>query len=580
MAEGQLEPAEPAPDGVDLRPGLLAACLVLCIYGGIALSVDFPRAALRHPERRGDLLHDGAQPRPGRRPRLPPRGPGRVWREFPCGPAGVFLKKGSGLDVRVTAPAVSARRVGRPDPDPRGSSTASRSSTRCSRRRSSRSFGTNGFLLFHASCWRLVTLGGVPVPERAVVAARSRCCSAVGVPHGVGGADVLRLDHAGAVQPRVCAPRRTSAGSTRRSPPDDASRGGCGWLLAPRPDAGGRAPARPGDVLEAVEPLLIVPLLALAAWRRQWRAAVVVGVVFGGRRWRCSRRNSAITGDWNFQGGDRRTFYGAFPFQTPDAAGTVGPDRATNRVLTEIIFDPEVFWTVLAHNLGVLRRRAATRASCRTSSRPSSRWRPFLLARRPAGAWQWLVLGAGARGDPAAARLDPLHLHRRRRRVGNRYFMNTYGVFLFLLPPIESVALAPWSRGSSARSSRRRSRSTRSSRRSTRPSTRSTARCAAAGRADAGQRPADQHAAARVRVPVRGAATVPDLLPRRQRVPARGETASGCRGARRPSSWSRPSSASRHCPAHAERRARREPVTVRSPADSGRSTLAPGEGTV
>ena len=58
------------------RPGAVLALVLLCVYGGLALSVDFPRAAIGYPERRGDLLHDGAQPRARRRPDLPPRGSG------------------------------------------------------------------------------------------------------------------------------------------------------------------------------------------------------------------------------------------------------------------------------------------------------------------------------------------------------------------------------------------------------------------------------------------------------------------------------------------------------------------------
>ena len=77
----------------DATAGLIAAALVLCLYGGIALSVDFPRAAfgIQSDEatyymmghslaQDGDLAY--------RREDL-----ARVWREFPSGPSGVFLKK-------------------------------------------------------------------------------------------------------------------------------------------------------------------------------------------------------------------------------------------------------------------------------------------------------------------------------------------------------------------------------------------------------------------------------------------------------------------------------------------------------
>ena len=88
-----------------LRPGLVLAGIFFCIYGTLALAVDFPRAAYAfHSDeatyymmghslvedfdleyRRADLV--------------------RVWKEFPGGPAGVFLKHGRTLS-------------GNPDPDP------------------------------------------------------------------------------------------------------------------------------------------------------------------------------------------------------------------------------------------------------------------------------------------------------------------------------------------------------------------------------------------------------------------------------------------------------------------------------
>ncbi|MGH9374353.1 MAG: hypothetical protein ACRD15_22785, partial [Vicinamibacterales bacterium] len=79
------------------RPGLLLAAVLLCVYGGLAVAVDFPRAAIGIQSdeatyymmghslaedgdltyRRGDLV--------------------RVWEEFSSGPTGVFLKKGSDI---------------------------------------------------------------------------------------------------------------------------------------------------------------------------------------------------------------------------------------------------------------------------------------------------------------------------------------------------------------------------------------------------------------------------------------------------------------------------------------------------
>ena len=87
-------PGAPAPARRNFMPGAALALALLVLYGGLALSVDFPRAAIGIQSDEatyymmgyslaldGDLTY--------RREDLM-----RVWREFPSGPTGVFLKKG------------------------------------------------------------------------------------------------------------------------------------------------------------------------------------------------------------------------------------------------------------------------------------------------------------------------------------------------------------------------------------------------------------------------------------------------------------------------------------------------------
>ena len=81
-----------------MLPGILLTAVLLCVYGGVALTVDFPRAAIgiqsdeatyymmgHSLAQDGDLTY--------RREDLV-----RVWREFPSGPTGVFLKKGRTIE--------------------------------------------------------------------------------------------------------------------------------------------------------------------------------------------------------------------------------------------------------------------------------------------------------------------------------------------------------------------------------------------------------------------------------------------------------------------------------------------------
>ena len=85
-------------------------------------------------------------------------------------------------------------------------------------------------------------------------------------------------------------------------------------------------------------------MLLWLAWHRRWRATFRNGLLFGLIVAGLFVVNIAISGDWNFQGGDRRTFYGGYPFQAPGTGFDVGLDRTTNRVLTDVIFGPD-FWT-------------------------------------------------------------------------------------------------------------------------------------------------------------------------------------------------------------------------------------------
>ena len=110
------------PAGRALAPGLMLVTALLCIYGGLALTVDFPRAAMGIQSDEAtyymmghSLAEDGDLTY--RREDLV-----RVWREFPAGPSGLFLKKGR--DILEAGPMLRPPFVWmrtQPDPDRRGS---------------------------------------------------------------------------------------------------------------------------------------------------------------------------------------------------------------------------------------------------------------------------------------------------------------------------------------------------------------------------------------------------------------------------------------------------------------------------
>src|SRR5204863_4085372 len=64
---------------------------------------------------------------------------------------------------------------------------------------------------------------------------------------------------------------------------------------------------------------LIVPLVALAWSRRQFGHGVIVGAVWAASVGALFGVNALTSGDFNYQGGDRKIFYSRFPFDAPDA---------------------------------------------------------------------------------------------------------------------------------------------------------------------------------------------------------------------------------------------------------------------
>jgi hypothetical protein len=195
--------------------------------------------------------------------------------------------------------------------------------------------------------------------------------------------------------------------------------------------------------------LLMGPPLLWYIWKRQWTRAFVTGSVFALVVGAFFGATMAVSGEWNFQGGDRRTFYGAYPFQTPTHTfEATGADRATDRLLTEIIFGPD-FWIILRKNIWwfLVGRYSGLLPYFFPAVFALT---AFLLARGRRAAWQYLVLAVALAEIVLLLVTIPYNYFGGGGVLGNRYFMNIYGLFLFLLPPLQSVGagLVPWIVGS------------------------------------------------------------------------------------------------------------------------------------
>jgi hypothetical protein len=368
---------------VERRLGVVATTALGLVLLGWALTVDFPKAtgggffsdgatyySLTH-----SLAEDGdfAFTREDLQ---------RVWREFATGPEGIFLKRGrdvQGIAVASSPPYLQI--ISAPDPD----------QTRLYYGKSFAFslfaapfvwlFGTNGFLVFHAVLMTLcfacayAFLVERSAPLVAAVFAAAFLFASVApvymawlTPDFFNLATVL-VAYFFWTYKEAAAHETLAGGRIRRR------------LLT----------GITSDVLAAVclglatfskptHVLLMLPILALLALRRQWLRGLIVGSVFAAVTLGFFAWNAAISGEWNYQGGEERsTFYsrdpdaagprlGGFRFNPTSRPSTRPASRArpiacsskSSPAVTQSGTSSAATWATSSS--------AATRGSCRTSS--------------------------------------------------------------------------------------------------------------------------------------------------------------------------------------------------------------------
>jgi hypothetical protein len=379
----------------------------------------------------------------------------RVWLEFPSGPEGIFLKRGrdvQGLRLSAAPPFFEIQSA--PDPD----------STRLYYGKGFIYplfaapfvffFGTNGFLVLHAVlmtlCFAcaygfLVARSG-PLPSVLFASAFLLMSVApvylVWLTPDFFNLAMVFIGYFFWSYKEVVAESSTAClGAVRRR-----------WLMTPRSDIvaaillGIAAFSKPTNLL------LIGPPLVLLAWRREWLRTGIVGAIFalvfvGLFAW-----NVAITGEWNYQGGeDRGTFYssdpdgagpriGGFPFQTEQHAfDTTGHVRETNRVPVEVLTTSDALFQVFRRNLGYFFFGRHT-GFVPYFFAGAIAIVLFLAGARRRPLWQWLTLTAGLGSAVALMLYMPYTYSGGGGPVGNRYFLGVYPVFLFITPPLGTLA--------------------------------------------------------------------------------------------------------------------------------------------
>jgi hypothetical protein len=414
---------------VNLRPGLIAAGLFLCVYGALALTVDVPHAAFGFKSDEAtyymmaySLADDGdlAYTRQDLE---------RVWREFPSGPTGVFLKKGKTLK-------------GGPDPDP-------------NRLYYGKSFiyplvaapfvkvlGTNGFLVLHALLLPLVIFAGymflharAPAVTSAVLASGFVMASVVPVyfvwlmPE-VFNFSLVFLAYFCWLYKEVAVPAQTP----RRMQ----------WLFSTRSDVIAAVLLAIATFSKVTNAALFAPILLWQLWRRRrFVAAALLFALIGAGLFAV---NKIVSGEWNYQGGDRDTYSAEFPFQNPSSKNELGLRKSRDEMMGPVIFNPRTFTSNLTHNLEYffIGRHTGLLGYFFPAVFALA---AFFAAPRRRPAWQWLVVASGVLQGLIFIVSQPYTWHGG--GVGDRYFFGGYGVMLFALPPIQSLAagLAEWAIG-------------------------------------------------------------------------------------------------------------------------------------
>jgi hypothetical protein len=189
--------------------------------------------------------------------------------------------------------------------------------------------------------------------------------------------------------------------------------------------------------------ILMAPLVVLALYRRQWSRAIAVAMVWAAVGGGLFAANAAITGEFNYQAGDRKTFYGrdGFPFANErETFETIGPVRERGSMMVGDVLANQHTVSVLGHNIVYF--MAGRFGGLVPYFFPGVLCFVLFLARRPRRLWQWLLAGSLAAATLVLLVVTPFTYSGGGGPIGNRYFLSFYPVFLFLTPPLTGLAPA------------------------------------------------------------------------------------------------------------------------------------------
>jgi hypothetical protein len=434
------------------EPGLVAAILLGVLLTGFALAVDFPKAAfgfqsdeasyytLGHSlARDGDFAFERADL-------------ARVYVEFSTGPEGIFLKKGRTRWVEGSGSFPWIRLASAPDPRADRLYFAKSFAYPLAAAPFVWLFGTGGFLVLHAILLALSLLAAY-----WFLRARSEATPALAyaaIFFGASAAPVYFVWITPEIFNLSMGVLGLFCGLYRQVSPDVPPGGGW-WSRFLRGPGGPILGAAIIGVVAFSKPpnaALAVPIAAGALLRRDWRTSAAICLAFVLTCGGLFGLNLAISGEANYQGGDRSTYYEAkgFPFMT-DAAptssplaqakatpggGAMGLTRAVDSVLKEIVLTRNSLVEVFPANLVyfVLGRHSGLVPYFF----PGVLSVLLFFAWRGGRPWfQWVTLAAAVVANVVLLLWVPYTYSGGGGPIGNRYFMGLYPLLLFVTPPPE-----------------------------------------------------------------------------------------------------------------------------------------------
>lgn len=433
--------------GIRGGPGVLAGSALLLSCLGLAVSIDYPRTALGF---KGDeatyysLAHSIARDGDFTYQRHDLT---RVWEEFP-GPEGIFLKKGAdiqGVEVTTDPPFVRLRTIEDPA---RGRLYYAKSFIYpLAASPFVKLFGTNGFLIFHslllalnfAAAYTFLCARGSAGPVAAAFATVFFLATVVPIYFVSLAPELFNLSLVMQAY-FLWSCKRALAEAPQASAELDRAGGLKRFLLSPRSDYVAVVLLGIATFSKPTHILLVLPLLTLAGIRKEWRHGLAMGLLFGVTVALLFGANAAITGEFNYQGGNRKSFYGrtGFPFaNTWETFDNRGQGVATDEVPTDVLVHSDTLKVLAWNSMYFVVGRYCGFLPYFFPGVVALAL--FLRRRSERRTWQWLTVGTALLGALALLVYMPYTYSGGGGPVGNRYFLSFYPLFLFLVPALRSM---------------------------------------------------------------------------------------------------------------------------------------------